>query len=391
LKHFRLLFPLLLASAAFAQAPQAAAPAAQDLGGARQRLQELQMQLDQVDGQLRQLGRRRSGALVELHGIALRASKAAARAEVARLRQEEARNELQGLNRRKSEINGELGKLKESLSRQVKWLHALGPLGALSFFPSRADIENYLLRNRYLEWWRNNENKKLHAFRGLHAELAVREKEIAEAEARYSVVMAEMGELQEELAANERQLQARLEGIRRDEQQRMGMQAEIREEAIQLERMLAGIMSAPGASAPVYAAAPFSSFAGRLPRPVEGALAEGMGIQTHPVYGTKTENKGLLIAARSGAPVRAVADGQVAKAMPYLSFGLIAIIDHGGACYSIYKHLQAVSVSEGQAVKRGETIGYVGGTHDGPRLGFDINCRGKYEDPQRWLASRYVR
>jgi murein DD-endopeptidase MepM/ murein hydrolase activator NlpD len=150
-------------------------------------------------------------------------------------------------------------------------------------------------------------------------------------------------------------------------------------------------MSASGASGFRDAAAPFSSLAGRLPKPVEGALAEGIGIQTHPVYGTKTENKGLLITARSGAPVRAVADGQIAKAMPYLSFGLIAIIDHGGSCYSVYKHLQAVSVSEGQAVKRGETIGYVGGTHDGPRLGFDINCRGKYEDPQRWLASRYVR
>jgi septal ring factor EnvC (AmiA/AmiB activator) len=274
------------------------------------------MQLDQVDGQLRQLGRRRSGVLVELHGIALRASKARARAEVARLRQEEVRRELQDLNRRKSEIVGELDKLKESLSRQVKWLHALGPLGALSFFPSRADIENYLVRNRYLEWWRNNENKKLHEFRSLHAELEGREKEIAAAEARYSVVMAEMAELQEELGANERQLQAHLDGIRRDEQQRIGMQAELREEAIQLDRMLGGVMSTSGASGFKLAAAPFSSLAGRLPKPVEGALAEGIGIQTHPVYGTKTENKGLLIAARSGAPVRAVADGQIAKAMP---------------------------------------------------------------------------
>jgi murein DD-endopeptidase MepM/ murein hydrolase activator NlpD len=348
------------------------------------------MQLGQVDGQLMQLGRRRSGMLVELHGIALRASKARARAEAARLRQEEVRGELQALNRRKSEINGELARLKEGLARQVKWLHALGPLGSLSFFPSRADIENYLVRSRYLEWWRNNESKKLRSFRELQAELAGREREIAEAEARHSVVMAEMAELQEELGANERQLQERLDGIRRDEQQKRAIQAELREEAIQLERMLAGVVSSSAAGA-FRPAAPFQSLAGRLPRPVEGALAEGFGVQTHPVYGTKTGNTGLLIAAGGGAPVRAVADGQVAKAMPYLSFGLIAIIDHGGSYYTVYKHLQAISVSEGQAVRRGETIGYVGSTHDGPRLGFDIRHRDKYEDPQRWLASRYVR
>jgi murein DD-endopeptidase MepM/ murein hydrolase activator NlpD len=329
--------------------------------------------------------------LVEIQGITLRVSKARAQAEMAQLKRDEIRRELQQLIARKDEIDKELGQLKESLRRQIKWLHALGPLGTLSFFPSHADIENYLLRSRYLEWWRNNENKKMHKFRSLHAELVGREKEITDAEVRHSKVRAEMIELQEELQANERQLQARLDGIQQDEQQKRGIQSELREEAIQLERMLAGILSNSETSTFKYVAVPFSSLVGKLRKPVGGTLAEGIGVQTHPVYGTKTENTGLLIASRSGMPVQSVADGQVVKAMPYLSFGLMVIVDHGNAYYSIYKHLQAISVSEGQAVNGGETIGYVGNTHDGARLGFEIWHRRKYEDPQRWLASKYVR
>ncbi|MDR2697944.1 MAG: peptidoglycan DD-metalloendopeptidase family protein, partial [Holophagales bacterium] len=98
---------------------------------------------------------------------------------------------------------------------------------------------------------------------------------------------------------------------------------------------------------------------------------------------------GLLIAAKSGDPVQAVADGQVVMAEPYQSYGLMVIIDHGSNYHSIYTHLRASSVSKDQAVKSGETIGYVGDTSDGPRLGFEIRRQKAAEDPQKWLASRY--
>jgi len=385
---------LLAITAVLAQDPPAQTLAGQDLGKARQRLQELQGQLNQLDNQLNLLRRRRQGVLVELQGITLRASKARAQGEVARLKQEQIQIELQSLIKRKAEIYKELDKLKTSLRSQVRWLQALGPFGTLSFFPSYSDIENYLVRSRYLEWWRNNESRKLQEVINLHAELVEREKQITETEARLKEILAETAVLQEELRANEKRLHEYLDGIQKDERQKKGIQAELQEESILLERMLATVLSEAKPEGPYRAVVPFSSLMGKLQSPVEGTLAEGFGVQTHMRYGTKTMNTGLLIAAKSGAPVRAVADGKVVMAGPFQSYGLMVIIDHGNAYYSMYMHLRAISVSKDQAVKSGEIIGYVGDTADGSRLGFEIRRQTTPrqttpEDPQKWLARKY--
>ena len=362
----------------------------QDMGRARQRLQELQAQLGQVDNQLALLGKRRQGVLAELQANALRASRARAEAEAARINRDRVQREVQGLNRRKAEILLELDRLRASLRRQIRWLHALGPFGTLTFLPTGSDIEGYLARSRYLDWWRNNETKKLLRARELHDELSTREEEIIKAEARFIKVEAEMTLLQERLRSSERRLREHLAGIQQDEQTKREVQAELLEESILLEGMLSSLLSKAKAEGAYVAPVQFRTLAGRLPRPVAGTLAEGFGVQVHPRFGTKTMNTGLLIAAQGGAPVRAVADGRVVMADSYQSYGLMVIIEHGGSYYSIYTHLRALATQKDAAVKGGETIGYVGDTPFGPRLGFEIRNQTTPEDPQRWLASRYL-
>jgi septal ring factor EnvC (AmiA/AmiB activator) len=251
-------------------------------------------------------------------------------------------------------------------------------------------MEGYLARSRYMDWWGSNEARKLQRVQELHRELSAHEKEMAEAAARFSKAEAESRALKEELAASERRLQDHLHGIWLDEKRKKQLQEEIREEAVMLERLLATVISKPDAEGPFQAAVPFRGLAGRLRAPVEGTLAEGFGVQTHPRFGTKTMNTGLLLAAEGGAPVRAVADAKVVMADSYQSYGLMAILDHGGAYYSIYTYMRSLSVRQGQAVRGGDTIGHVGDTPDGPRLGFEIRHQTTPEDPQRWLASRYA-
>ena len=383
-----LLFVVFAVCALLSQEPTIKPLPGQDLGRARQRLQELQAQLGQVDDQLDVLKRRRQGILVELQNIALAASKARAQAEIARLELEQARFEVRSLGMRKAEILKELDSIKMGLRRQVRWLQALGPLGTLSYFPTHSDIESYLVRGRYLEWWRVNETKRLQRAIGLHAELAERERDISEAESKYSRVAIEMAALQEGLSANERRLQDYLGGIQKDEQQKKNIQAELREESIMLEKMLASVLSRAKVEGPFVASVPFQALAGHLRWPVEGTLAEGFGVQTHPRFGTKTMNTGLMITANGGAPVQSVAAGKVVMADSYQSYGLMVIIDHGGSYYTIYTHLRALAVAKGQTVASRETIGFVGDTPDGPRLGFEIRNQTTPEDPQKWLASR---
>ncbi len=66
--------------------------------------------------------------------------------------------------------------------------------------------------------------------------------------------------------------------------------------------------------------------------------------------------KGLEIASLPGSVVRATAEGKVLHA----SKGKV-IIDHGNNLKTGYENLERVSVKVGESVKKGGTIGYLGG------------------------------
>jgi septal ring factor EnvC (AmiA/AmiB activator) len=87
--------------------------------------------------------------------------------------------------------------------------------------------------------------------------------------------------------------------------------------------------------------------------------------------------------------VAAVADGKVAFADYYQSYGAMVILDHGAGWFTLYTHLLGLQVAKGQVLRAGETLGAVGDTVDGPRLGFEIRHQAQPQDPQKWLKRRY--
>jgi murein DD-endopeptidase MepM/ murein hydrolase activator NlpD len=73
----------------------------------------------------------------------------------------------------------------------------------------------------------------------------------------------------------------------------------------------------------------------------------------------------------------------------------MVMVSHGGGYYTLYLYLQSVTVSEGQSIMAGQTIGTVGGeqTPEGPHLEFQVRApvRGTIPeavDPLTWLRSR---
>lgn len=79
-------------------------------------------------------------------------------------------------------------------------------------------------------------------------------------------------------------------------------------------------------------------------------------------------HKGVDFAAAGGTPIYAVADGVVTVATSHYSYGNYVMIYHGtddqGNTYAtLYAHMNSLPpVSVGQAVSRGDVIGYVGST-----------------------------
>lgn len=145
--------------------------------------------------------------------------------------------------------------------------------------------------------------------------------------------------------------------------------------------------SAPGKPAPpIQPVVAPASFAGGFGWPLKGTILSGFG----PKAGGRF-NDGINIKAAMGEPVRAAADGVVAYADSTLpGFGGLVLIKHGGNIVTAYAHAEALLVSRGQAVKKGDIIARAGetGSVDEPQLHFEIRQGRKPIDPLALLPGR---
>jgi len=377
---------LLLALTALGAQESPAPP--QDLGQVKGRLAEVQAALKAVDQQMEALKKRRKGVLVELQGISLQADRVRAQAEQARLKRDQARLEVQDVTRRREETRREIKQRREELRREVRWMQALGPLGDLGLLSAFGSFEGYLTQGRYVAYLRNQQRLRLERIQRLQTDLARRETEIQEGMARLAREEEEAVRLQASLKLNEERLEGFLDGLRQDEGRQKAVQAELAEEALQLERMLNQLLARPTREA-FEPSVGFASLRGELPQPTPGTLAESFGEHVHPRFRTRTLQSGLLVAGTAGAPVTAVADGKVVFADIYQSFGPMVILDHGAGWFTLYTHLRTLGAAKGQVVRQGEALGTVGVTADGPRLGFEVRHQTQPQDPNKWLKVRY--
>lgn len=90
------------------------------------------------------------------------------------------------------------------------------------------------------------------------------------------------------------------------------------------------------------------------------------------------------LAAGQGEPVWAADSGVVVFAgWAYGGYGNIVAVDHGNGWQTAYAHLSAVSVTCGQSVGQGETIGQAGSTGNstGPHLHFEVRFGDGFVNP----------
>ena len=108
-------------------------------------------------------------------------------------------------------------------------------------------------------------------------------------------------------------------------------------------------------------------------------------------YGTSRPDggdwRGVLIGAKTGAPVQAVAAGTVVYATWLRGFGNLIIVDHGDQFVTVYGNNQSLLKQVGDIVRAGDVIasaGNTGGQLDSA-LYFEIRHRGVPLDPQLYF------
>ncbi len=126
---------------------------------------------------------------------------------------------------------------------------------------------------------------------------------------------------------------------------------------------------------------PFSAFKGHLPLPVlGGAVQNNTSIQSPSFL------NGVLIRAKEGDDVHAIASGKVVFANWLKGLGLLVIIRHEDRYMSLYAYNDSLYKKKDETVKAGEVIAAVGksGGRNHPGLYFEIRQDGKPVDPLAW-------
>ncbi len=190
-------------------------------------------------------------------------------------------------------------------------------------------------------------------------------------------------DLQVELGARQTAV-ARLQEVQAEDAQRL---ADAEKAAKELDAEIAAIKAA------MAAAAARGGGNGHFVWPESGPITQGFGCTTYPFEpwdancATHHFHSGIDIGAPWGTTVAA---GDAGIAYTYVSsygYGNHVIIVHGNGWVSIYGHLASFAVGNGQAVGRGQTIGYEGSTGNstGPHLHFEIRLNDVPQNPLQYL------
>ena len=120
-------------------------------------------------------------------------------------------------------------------------------------------------------------------------------------------------------------------------------------------------------------------------------ISSGFGYRIHPITRTRHFHGGVDMAAMSGTPVRATADGKLVFRGRKGMAGNMVTLEHPDHYYSQYLHLSnyALNTEYSRRIHQGEIIGYVGSTgrSTGPHLDFRIIHNGKPMNPPAVLGS----
>jgi murein DD-endopeptidase MepM/ murein hydrolase activator NlpD len=125
--------------------------------------------------------------------------------------------------------------------------------------------------------------------------------------------------------------------------------------------------------------------------PTTGYISSTYGRRMHPLFHQMHTHTGLDFSTPVGEPILAPADGKIIHSGKSQGLGLAIVIDHDFGIQTVYGHCSKVTVKYGQAVNRGDIIGYVGrsGITTGPHLHYEVHKNGRTTNPFPYLLDMF--
>jgi len=285
----------------------------------------------------------------------------------------------------------DLRRARELMKKRLRNAYMTGAVNKLQMLLTSGSPSEFVRRVRYFQDLNRYDRRLTASIR--ESIVSVNDKRGAMEENRDKLVklLSDKKREQQILVAEEAQRRTVLSDIRTKKSAHETMVAELEEAQNELDAL---IKTLEGRRKKVKeeeeerrAAVSFENRKGKLPWPLRGEVVRKFGNVVHPVYKTITPNNGIDIAAKKGETVRSAATGEVALVKWMRGYGRCVFIDHSGGYYTLYAHLDEVSVTENAKVFSGAEIGKAGetGTTGGPKLHFEIKLRAESLNPEEWL------
>lgn len=123
-------------------------------------------------------------------------------------------------------------------------------------------------------------------------------------------------------------------------------------------------------------------------KPHFGEQTSGFGVRRNPFGGSSVEgHKGLDFRGEIGSPIKSTAKGKVIFAGVKGGYGKCVIVQHENNLQTLYAHLSAIDVKEGEKVALGDRVGKLGNTgrSTGPHLHYEIIQNNEKINPENFL------
>ena len=287
----------------------------------------------------------------------------------------------------------------ESMKLRIKYMYEKGDSTYVDLLMESGSLSELLSKAEYITKISSYDRQKLDEYAATKEKIAEKEKSLESEHAELLMLQdeteAKQASVEKLLAAKQTELQNYETKIASAEGQiseyAKSIEAEIKrkeEEARKKAEEEKKKAAAANKAAQTYKTVSLGDISFTWPCPASGRITSGFGGRKSPTKGASSNHQGIDISAPTGTSIVAAAAGEVVIATYSSSAGNYVMISHGGGVYTVYMHASSLLVSQGQSVKKGQTIAKVGSTgySTGSHLHFGVRVNGSYVNPTKYVS-----
>lgn len=299
---------------------------------------------------------------------------------------EEKKQDIEETKEKLEQTKIECDKQYDLMKKRIQFIYENPGASLWEVFFSSGSLADVLNRAEHVLSMSGNERQRMDNLVELKEEMALQEKTLEAELEELAMMQTELEKQKRQVNVSINQKKGELSSKASEITDASAEQKDYQKQLEEQERLLSEIEDqiAKAAQPDVYE----GSVTGFIwPCPAYTRISSYFGPRPQPVPGASTNHKGVDLAAPYGSNILASAAGVVTTSKYSASAGNYVVIAHGNGISTVYMHASSLLVSVGETVTQGQVIAKVGSTgySSGNHLHFGVIKNGTYVDPLGYI------